>query len=266
VVEDEPPEEEARESELVAEDIRDVSFPSSRRGYDRRAVDAYVRRVNRVIAELEVGRSPRSAVRHALNRVAERVGGILEQARQTAEEIIGSAREEAEETIARAKAEAADLVVNASADADGTRAEATELLAGARAEAEETLVRSRAKADELVQRAREAVAALREQAEAQMRELQVDNEVVWEKRREMLDDMRALAARLEEAAGSAAARFPPPEPVDEAAEEPEPEPETEAAPEAATAAPTPDSTPAMSGAHARDGGDDSRPGNGHAVR
>ena len=50
---------------LVPTEIRNVSFPASVRGYDRAAVDAYVKRVNRAIAELEVGRSPHAAVRHA---------------------------------------------------------------------------------------------------------------------------------------------------------------------------------------------------------
>ena len=45
----------------VPAEIRDVSFPVSVRGYDRRAVDVYINRVNRVIAELEVSRSPRRA-------------------------------------------------------------------------------------------------------------------------------------------------------------------------------------------------------------
>jgi DivIVA domain-containing protein len=39
-----------REKERLADDIRNVSFPGSVRGYDRAAVDAYVKRVNRVIA------------------------------------------------------------------------------------------------------------------------------------------------------------------------------------------------------------------------
>jgi DivIVA domain-containing protein len=50
---------------------RNVTFTGSRRGYDRGAVDAYVERVNRLIAELEVTRSPQAAVRHALERVGE---------------------------------------------------------------------------------------------------------------------------------------------------------------------------------------------------
>ena len=44
--------------QYVPGDLLDVSFPVSVRGYDRGAVDAYVRRVNRVIAELKVTASP----------------------------------------------------------------------------------------------------------------------------------------------------------------------------------------------------------------
>jgi DivIVA domain-containing protein len=54
--------------------IRDVSFPTGR-GYDRQAVDAYVNQVNRLIAELEVSRSPQAAVRHALDRVGQQTKG-----------------------------------------------------------------------------------------------------------------------------------------------------------------------------------------------
>jgi hypothetical protein len=43
-----------------------------------------------------------------------------------------------------------------------------------------------------------------------MRELHVDTEAVWEERRELLDDIRGIAARLEELTGVAAARFPIP--------------------------------------------------------
>src|SRR5689334_20627668 len=55
----------------VPASLRDVSFSSAVRGYDRREVDAYVKRVNHVIAELEIGQSPESAVKHALDRVGE---------------------------------------------------------------------------------------------------------------------------------------------------------------------------------------------------
>ena len=51
---------------MIPKEIRNVSFPGSVRGYDREAVDDYVKSVNRVIAELEISSSPRAAVRHAL--------------------------------------------------------------------------------------------------------------------------------------------------------------------------------------------------------
>jgi len=217
----------------VPAEIRNVSFPPSVRGYSRPAVDAYVGRVNRLIAELEVGSSPRAAVRHALHRVTEQVGGILERARESAEEITTSAQEEAEEGTARAQAESAELVVNASDEADRTRAEAEELLAKARAEADETLAqaraeagqvlaRSHAEADERLQQSRREVEVLREEAQVRMRELQADTEAVWEERRELLEDIGGMVGRLEEAAREAAARFPGREPEPEAGAEPQP--------------------------------------------
>jgi DivIVA domain-containing protein len=201
-------------------EIRDVSFPSSVRGYDRSAVDAYVRRVNRVIAELEMSSSPRAAVRHALEQVGEQTSTILQRARETAEEITASAGQEAEETTGRAKAEAAEIVLNASAESDRAGADAGKLVAEATAEAEKTRASAKAEADEIVSgaraegekslaRAREEVAALRDEAEARLGQLHADIATTWKERRELLDDVRAIAARLEEEAIRAAARVSP---------------------------------------------------------
>jgi cell division septum initiation protein DivIVA len=229
----------------VPAEIRDPSFPLEMRGYSRQAVDAYIERANHLIAELEVSRSPRAAVRHALDRLTEEVGGILQRARETAEEITSSAREEAKETTTRAGAEAAELLVNSTDEADHTRAEAAEVLTKARAEvdqilararaeaedtlartraeAEETLTRSRAEAEERLQRSEKEFAVLHELAEARLGELHVDTDALWAQRRELLDDMGGLAARLEEAAREAAARFPSPE-TTQRAEDVMPEP------------------------------------------
>ena len=49
--------------QYIPRDLVDVSFPVSVRGYERGAVDAYIERVNRVIAELKVTGSPPAAVR-----------------------------------------------------------------------------------------------------------------------------------------------------------------------------------------------------------
>ena len=51
-------------------------FPIVLRGYDRVAVDAYLRQMNELIAELQSRHSPDAAVRRALGRVGEEVRGI----------------------------------------------------------------------------------------------------------------------------------------------------------------------------------------------
>src|SRR5437764_12528830 len=125
----------------VRGDVRDVSVHTAMRGYERREVDRYVQRVNRVIAELEIARSPESAVRHALDRVGEQTSGILQRARETADEIIHTARSEAEETTGRGKAGARELIEDARAEADRVVDEARRQAQEARGEAEGALAR-----------------------------------------------------------------------------------------------------------------------------
>ena len=178
----------------VPQDILDVSFPVSVRGYDRGAVDAYTERVNQAIAELKMRASPPAAVRHALEQAEEKVQGLLQAARAAAEEITVSAQREAEETTARAKAESAELVVNASAEAERMKTEADELVAAAKKEADETVIaatgeaqstraRAEAESDERLRRLQEELAALRDEAELRMREIQADTNAVSTERR-----------------------------------------------------------------------------------
>jgi DivIVA domain-containing protein len=185
----------------VPAEIRDVSFPSAVRGYDRRAVDVYVERVNRVIAELEVSRSPQAAVRHALDRVGEQTSGILQRARETAEEIIASAQTEADETTARAKTETEKVRT-------GARVEADETTARAKSEAEEIVARSRAEAAAQLKRVEEEVDALQEKGDRRMRKLKADTDAILEERGKLVDEIRQLVGRLEEVASGAAAGFP----------------------------------------------------------
>jgi F0F1-type ATP synthase membrane subunit b/b' len=211
--------------------------------YDRRAVDAYVKRVNRVIAELKVRGSPPAAVRHALEQAEDKVQGLLQAAREAAEEITASAQQEAEESTARAKAEAAELTVNTSAEVDRVKAEAEEFVANARREADDTvakaksdagemladakaeaqniLARTQAEADERLQRLHEELAALREEAETRRREIQADTEAVWKERHELLEDIRRMAGGLLDSANAAAARIQRSEPAGPQEETPE---------------------------------------------
>jgi DivIVA domain-containing protein len=202
--------------DYVPADIRDVSFPGAVRGYDRQAVDAYVKRINTVIAELEVSRSPHAAVRHALDRVGRQTSGILQQARETADEMSASAWAEADRTTARANTKAEEISARANAEADETvtraKAEAEETTARAKAEAEEVLARTRTEAAERLQRLEQEIATLQEEAETRLRKLDTDTEAVWRQRTELVDETRELAARLEAVASEAAARFPGPQP------------------------------------------------------
>jgi hypothetical protein len=69
-----------------------ADFPVALRGYDRVAVDAYVKQTSRLVAELQATRSPEAAVRRALERVGEQISGILQRAHETAEEITAQSR------------------------------------------------------------------------------------------------------------------------------------------------------------------------------
>jgi cell division septum initiation protein DivIVA len=216
--------------------IRDPAFPASVRGYDRRAVDTYVERVNRLIAELQVSGSPKAAVRHALERVGEQTSGILQRARETAEEITTGAREEAEETTARARAEAAEIVADARREAGerlaAARAEADDVLAAAQATAEDMLTRARDESDTAIARARidaegrvrraeEEAAAVQEQAAARMRALQGDIAAITDERRRILDGLERLSRELAAVvSGAEAERVDDEEPSVSPAEEP----------------------------------------------
>jgi chromosome segregation ATPase len=93
--------------------VADVDFPSSLRGYDRLAVDAYVQQTSQLVAELQATRSPDAAIRRALERVGEEVSGILQRAHDTAREITTQSRSEAEDRLEAARQEAAQIVARA---------------------------------------------------------------------------------------------------------------------------------------------------------
>jgi cell division septum initiation protein DivIVA len=85
----------------------DADFPIVLRGYDRDAVDAYVRATSQMVAELQARSSPQAAVKRALERVGEDVSGILQRAHDTAEQITSGSRREAEDRLEVARTEAA---------------------------------------------------------------------------------------------------------------------------------------------------------------
>jgi DivIVA domain-containing protein len=217
--------------QYVPGDLLDVSFPVAVRGYDRGSVDAYVRRVNRAIAELRVSASPTAAVRHAIDQAEGKVDGLLQSAREAAEQITTSAQEEAVENADRLKAEAVKFVVDTNAEADRLKAEADELTAKARADAEATLAKARAEASKIITEARaeaqatlarsraeadesrrqleKELAALQEEAETRLREIGDDTQAVSSERDQMLDGIRTMANDLADVAKASSARLQP---------------------------------------------------------
>jgi DivIVA domain-containing protein len=195
-----------KQSEVPAS-IRNVSFPVGVRGYERKAVEAYVRAVNRVIAELEVTRSPQAAVRHAVERVGEQTKAILDEARGSAEKITATAQAEADEIVGKAKAKAADLVVGADTEADRIRAESEKAIASAKAEAEKIVAQAKANAEERRRKSEQELAKVREETEARLTELEADTATLWDRRHELLGDIDRMADQLHEAAREAAGRL-----------------------------------------------------------
>ena len=184
----------------VPREIRDVSFPVAVRGYERRAVDAYVERVNRVIAELEVGSSPQAAVRHALDRVGEQTSGVLQRAREVAEEIMATALAEAEEITSSARAEAEQSL-------EEVKLQSHQLRGRAKEEADQILAKAQAAAEQQLRHTEEQTRRVRQEAEERLRALQSDTDGVWDARRKLLEDLPRMATELMEVAGAAAARL-----------------------------------------------------------
>ena len=169
-----------REPEPIPLDVRDVTFGVALRGYNREEVDSYVEHVNRVIAELDVSRSPQNAVKLALDRVAEQTAGVLQQAREAAEELTATALAESDHATRRARVEAQELLERA-------RTESADMVDHAAAEAEQLQEHAQMRLGEL---------------HAQITEAQTEHERV-------LGLVRATAARLEKFALDASEPAPP---------------------------------------------------------
>src|SRR5450755_1083861 len=93
--------------------VADVAFPVVMRGYDRVAVDAYVKRMSQLVAELDAGRAPEAAIRRAIERVGEQISGILQRVHDTAAQVTAGSHAEAEDRLEVARQEAAQIAAAA---------------------------------------------------------------------------------------------------------------------------------------------------------
>jgi DivIVA domain-containing protein len=210
----------AAERVRMREGARDVDFPVALRGYDRDAVDRYVEQVNRLIAELEMSSSPESAVKHALGEVSEEMRGLLQRAHETADEITARSRAEADDRVQAAEREAQEKREVAAREAQETREtaqrEAQDLRERSEREARELRETAAREAEQVRAAAQRESEELREAAEARAGELDRNTQAVWEQRRRLIEDMRAVGQQLVELAEAEAERSPPvPERPDE---------------------------------------------------
>lgn len=187
--------------EEVAE-ILGTEFPAALRGYERAAVDHYVQRVSRVIAELQAGRSPQSAVRYALEQVSEQTRGILQEAHDTADEITTRSRAQASERLETAERESAEMLSAAERESAEMRSSAERDAAEMRSSAERDAAEMRSSAE------RDA-ADLRAAADRRVREAEDDVVSIWQERERLVEDVREISARLGDVADAAAGREPP---------------------------------------------------------
>jgi DivIVA domain-containing protein len=223
----------AGEQARLREEVRDVAFPIGLRGYDRAAVDRYVERVNRLIAELQISSSPESAIRNALDEVSEETRGLLERAHETADEITARSRARADDRLQQAEREAEEVREAAAREAQEMREtaeretkdlreraarEAQELTQTALREAqhlrETAAVEARGLSEtaaretqHLRQRTEREVEEMQAAAETRVRELDRDADAISRERRRLLDDVTAVAKQLQGIADTGARRY-----------------------------------------------------------
>jgi DivIVA domain-containing protein len=180
--------------------IRNATFPTGRRGYDKHEVEKFLARLADWL-ETGAGDESRSdVVKRELEKVGERTGAILAQAEESAQQIRAEAEEEARGTVNAANLEATETRSAADTYASETRASVDAYARQTRQEAEEEAASTKATVE---QQARQTIEA----AEAQARRIveegtqrREDIEAVIadlvRRRDDVLTDTEELAAKL----------------------------------------------------------------------
>jgi hypothetical protein len=111
----------------AVERVSKADFPVVMRGYDRQAVDRYVEEISQLVAELETSQLPETVVQKALDEVGQQTAGILQQARETADEITSRSRAQADGRVQTAEREAEVVRREAEKNAEAVMRDATRL-------------------------------------------------------------------------------------------------------------------------------------------
>jgi DivIVA domain-containing protein len=185
---------------LTPDQLENVSFTTTLRGYDRDEVDAFIKNVQVALKEVERQRSER-----LYTHMGEEIGNLLQHAKDSAEEIKQEAESDAARMRADAETDAARKRDEAQADAHTMRADAQADASNMRTEAEADAASTRTKANEdAARRTKEAddrVAELEaEEAEARSRIQTLRTQL-----EEIADHLRPLEERAAKAASESEA-------------------------------------------------------------
>jgi DivIVA domain-containing protein len=169
---------------LSPESIESKEFSSTLRGYDRDEVDAYLRALADDLRRFKEGSSER-----LYENLGEEMGGLLQHARDSADEMLRQAEEDAARVRQQAQSEAQTMKAHA-------ESQASEMRAAAEAGARETRAEASRDADE-TRAAAEADAKRRtDEATEKVRGLEREEIEALDRLRELREVIESVAERL----------------------------------------------------------------------
>jgi len=230
--------------------IRNATFPSVRRGYDKHEVEKFLGRLADWLATGAGDESRSDTVKRELERVGQRTGAILAQAEESAQQIRAEAEEEARGTINAANLQAQEARAEVEAYSTETRTSADSYAAQAKRDAEEqaraVLAKAQQDARETIQRAEAQARRIIEEGTQRREDVEAVIADLVRRRDDVLTDTEELSSRLTAAVSehrpAGTDLFEKPEELDPLAREggeavgeqdaePEPTPRPEAQPE-----------------------------------
>jgi V/A-type H+/Na+-transporting ATPase subunit G/H len=133
---------------------QNVRFSTAIRGYDRDEVHRYMRKMNTLLAELQITAAPEAAIKAALEQARDERRSVIAQAEQEAEEIIRRSRSQAGDRLEEAKQEAERLREAAAEEAHGSQAAAETRIRRLQAEVQQMMEERDRVVEELVELSR----------------------------------------------------------------------------------------------------------------
>jgi DivIVA domain-containing protein len=169
--------------------IRNATFPTARRGYDKREVEKFLAKLAEWL-ETGGGDETRSdAVKRELERVGQRTGAILAQAEESAQQIRADAEQEAQDTVRRAEEAAEETRGAADAYASESRTSAD-------AYAEETRAKTDEEAEVAIDAAEAEARRIVEEGTARRRDIEAVISDLVRRRDAVLGDIEELTDEL----------------------------------------------------------------------